>query len=151
MPSLTTIKPVSQITLDNMFPLSYSKFPLLWYINGIFRSLAWRVSIVEKGLIKLDAFTFLVQSCCVCYAFYIEMIFVSSQVPFVLKRVHVSYMLLVFIHAYCWPTWFPYQMMSLSFNSNTMGVISGAGTASLPGHLSLQRVSLGVNVVLLNL
>ena len=98
--------------------------PLLWYINGIFRNLTWRVSLVEKELIKLDAFTCLVQSCCVCYAFHIEMLFVSSQVPFVLKRVYVSFMLFVFIHTYCCPIWFPYQMMSLSFNRNTMGVIS---------------------------
>jgi hypothetical protein len=87
--------------------------PLLWYINGIFRNLTWRVSLVEKELIKLDAFTCLVQSCCVCYAFHIEMLFVSSQVPFVLKRVYVSFMLFVFIHTYCCPIWFPYQMMSL--------------------------------------
>jgi len=34
----------------------------------------------------------------------------------------------------------PYQTMSLSFNSNTMGVTSGTGTVTVPEHLSSSPV-----------
>ena len=42
-------------------------------------------------------------------------------------------MLFVFIDVYWCPTRFPYQIMFVSFNSNTTGVTSGAGTANPSG------------------
>ena len=45
-------------------------------------------------------------------------------------RIRVIFMLFVFIYTYWCPTRFPYQMMFVSFNSSTMGVISGAGIAN---------------------
>jgi len=39
-------------------------------------------------------------------------------------------MLFMFIYEYWFPTHYPYQMMSVSFNSNTTGVTNGAGTAN---------------------
>jgi len=37
-------------------------------------------------------------------------------------------MLLVFVYGYWFPTCFPYGMMFMSFNNNTMGITSGAET-----------------------
>jgi len=37
-------------------------------------------------------------------------------------------MLFVFIYVYWWPTRFPYQIVFLSFNSNTTRVTSGVRT-----------------------
>jgi len=42
-------------------------------------------------------------------------------------------MLFVFIFIYWCPTRSPYQMMLVSFNSNTTGVTCGAGTAHPSG------------------
>ena len=39
----------------------------------------------------------------------------------------------IFIYVYWFPTQFPYKMMFVSFNSNTMGVTCGAGIANLSG------------------
>jgi type III secretory pathway component EscS len=57
----------------------------------------------------------------------------SSSLPFVLKIVHVLFMLYVFIYVHWCPTRFPYQMMFVSFNSNRTGVTCGAGTANPSG------------------
>jgi hypothetical protein len=38
-------------------------------------------------------------------------------------------MLFVFIYTYWFPTRFPYQMMLISVNNNTMAVTCGTGTA----------------------
>ena len=43
----------------------------------------------------------------------------SSLFPFVLSRVHVLFMLSVFIYVYWWPTQFPCQKIFVSFNSTT--------------------------------
>ena len=48
---------------------------------------------------------------------------------------NVLVMLFVFIYAYWCLTLFPYDMMFALFNSNTTGVICGAGTASPYGEL----------------
>jgi hypothetical protein len=61
-------------------------------------------------------------------------------------------MLFVFIYIYWCPTWIPYQMMFVSFNSSTTGVTNGSGTASLseaPELIAVVRVaeSLGWCVV----
>jgi hypothetical protein len=42
-------------------------------------------------------------------------------------------MLFVFIYGYWCPTRFPYQMMFVSFNSNTTGVTRGAGSVRHSG------------------
>ena len=47
--------------------------------------------------------------------------------------VHVLLMLYVFIYVYRCLTRFPYHMTFLSFNSNTAGVTSGAGTEGPSG------------------
>jgi len=46
-------------------------------------------------------------------------------------------MLFVFIYIYWCPTSFPYQMMFVSYNSNTTGVTGGAGTTYPPGTANL--------------
>ena len=46
---------------------------------------------------------------------------------------HVLFKSLVSIYVYWCPTRFPYQMMFLSFYSNTTGDTSGAGAAYLSG------------------
>ena len=43
------------------------------------------------------------------------------------------FFLFLFIYAYWCATRFPCQVMFVSFNSNTTGVTSGAGTANLYG------------------
>jgi len=43
-------------------------------------------------------------------------------------RVHVLFMLFVFIYVYQCQTGFPYQMMFVSFNNNTTGATCGTGT-----------------------
>ena len=58
------------------------------------------------------------------------------RLPFVLKRVHVLFMLFLFIYVNCCPTWFPYQVMFVSFNSNANGVTCWVGTGALPKQLS---------------
>ena len=45
----------------------------------------------------------------------------------------VIFMLFLFIYVYWCPTWFPFQMMFVSFYSNKTGVINGAGTANPSG------------------
>ena len=51
----------------------------------------------------------------------------------VLYEVYALFMLFVIIYAYWCPARFPYQMMFVSFNSNTTGFACGAGTASPAG------------------
>ena len=49
-------------------------------------------------------------------------------------RVHVLFMFfLAFTYSYWCPTWIPHQMIFLSFNSNTTGASSRAGTVNHPG------------------
>jgi hypothetical protein len=48
-------------------------------------------------------------------------------------RINVLFMLFVFIYIYWWPTRFPYQMMFVSFSSDTTGVTSGAWTTNPSG------------------
>ena len=50
----------------------------------------------------------------------------SSFLPFVLYRVHVLFMLAVFIYAYWCAARLPYHMMFVSFSNNRTGVTSGA-------------------------
>ena len=66
------------------------------------------------------------------YGFRVKTIFCVSLILLVLSGVHILRMLFGFIYAYWCPARFPYQMMFVSFNSNTMGVISGAGIAYSP-------------------
>jgi hypothetical protein len=53
-------------------------------------------------------------------------------------------MLFVIIYAYWCPTRFPYQMMFVSFNSNTTGFRCGAGTAKTSGAHEFIAVFSGV-------
>ena len=48
--------------------------------------------------------------------------FGSSLTPFILQKVDILFMLFVFIYVYWCPTRFLYQMMFVSFNSNTTSV-----------------------------
>jgi hypothetical protein len=50
--------------------------------------------------------------------------------------VWLLFMLDVFICLYWCPTQFPYQTMFVSYNSNTIGITSGVGTAYPSRHLS---------------
>ena len=95
-------------------------------------------------VVKLHVFTFLIPCCEVRYDFRVKMMFDSSWLP-VLQEVHVLFMLFVFIYVYWCSTRSPYQMMFVSFNSNTR-VTSGAGTGTLPEHLSSPPVFSGVPV-----
>ena len=52
---------------------------------------------------------------------------------FIYYRVYVLFMLFVFIYVYWCPTRFIYQMLFVSFNSNTTVVTRGAGTADPSG------------------
>ena len=49
----------------------------------------------------------------------------------VLEVVHVLFILFVFIYVYWCPTRFPYQMMFVSFNTNTTGVTCGSETSDI--------------------
>ena len=55
-------------------------------------------------------------------------------------------MLFVFLYVYWCPTRFTYQLVIMSFNSNTTGVTCGAGTASFPEHTSSTLISSCVRV-----
>ena len=58
-----------------------------------------------------------------------QIVFFFTHICFV--ESHVLFMLFIFIYVHCvyWcPRRFPYQMKSMSFNSNTTGFTSGAGT-----------------------
>ena len=65
-------------------------------------------------------------------------IFGSSLLAFVLYGVYVFFMLFIFIYVYWFPNQFLYQIMFVSFKSNTTGVTSEAGTANPSGALGLQ-------------
>ena len=95
-------------------------------------------------VVKLHVFAFLIPCCEVRYDFRVKMMFDLSWLP-VLQEVHVLFMLFVFIYVYWCSTRSPYQMMFVSFNSNTR-VTSGAGTGTLPEHLSSPPVFSGVPV-----
>lgn len=62
-----------------------------------------------------------------------DCMFGSSLRTFVQQGVHVLSMLIVFIYEWWCPTRFPYQIMFLSFSSNTTNVTSGTGTANPSG------------------
>jgi len=55
-------------------------------------------------------------------------------------------MLFVFIYVNLYSTRFPYQMMFVSFKGNTTGVTYGAGTLTIPEHLSSPPVFSRVRV-----
>ena len=59
--------------------------------------------------------------------------FGSSLTPFILQKVDILFMLFVCIYVYWCPTRFLYQMMFVSFNSNTTGVTCRAGTSNYSG------------------
>ena len=71
------------------------------------------------SFVKLHVFKFLVPCCDVRYDFRVKTMLGSSLFPFVLSRVHVLFMLSVFIYVYWWPTQFPCQKIFVSFNSTT--------------------------------
>jgi hypothetical protein len=74
---------------------------------------------------------FLVPMCCnVRYDFRVKTMFGSSLLLFILSGVYVWLMLFVFICLYWRPTRFSFQMMFLSFNSNTTAVHSAVGIAN---------------------
>ena len=73
-------------------------------------------------VVKLHVFTFLVPCCDVCYDFRVKTMFDSSYLPVCFVRGSFIFMLFVFMFENWCPTGFPYQMMSVSFNSNTTGV-----------------------------
>ena len=50
-----------------------------------------------------------------------------------MQKVHVLFMLYVFIYVNWCTTRFPYYIMFVSFNSNTTGVTCGAGFANPSG------------------
>ena len=54
------------------------------------------------------------------------------------------------VYIYWCPTRFPYHMMFVSFNSNTMDVISGAGMCIIPENLSSPPVFCWVRVAQIN-
>ena len=68
-----------------------------------------------------------------------DVLFVSTLICF--ERVHVLFMLFVFINVYWCPTRFSYQMMSLSFTNSTTDLTCGAGTANPSKSNSRVRVA----------
>ena len=70
-------------------------------------------------VIILHVFTFLVPCCDVLCDFRFKTVFGSYLLPFVLQIVYVIFILIVFIFANSCLTRYSYQMMLMSFNSNT--------------------------------
>ena len=62
--------------------------------------------------------------------------------------VRVSCFIYVFIYVYWCPTWFPYQMMFVSFSSNTTGVACGAGTTHPSGAPDFTPIFVGFVLLL---
>ena len=90
-------------------------------------------------------FMFSVQCWDVRYNFRIKTMLESSKHLYC-KWVDILSMLFVFIYIYLCPTRFLSQMRFVSFNSNKTGVMCGAGTATLPEHMSSPPPFSGVRV-----
>jgi hypothetical protein len=82
-------------------------------------------SIADQAIVSYHHWTLGVRTfhCGSSYHFLSQLRFVITYIPVELYLVHLLFMLFVFIY-WC-PTGFPYQMMSVSFNSNTRRVTSG--------------------------
>jgi hypothetical protein len=76
-------------------------------------------------------------------------VFGSYLLPFVLQIVHVIFMLIVFIFANSCLTRYPYQMMLMSFNSNTTSTTGRARNNNPSRAHEFNAVVLYVGVLLL--
>jgi hypothetical protein len=81
--------------------------------------------------VKLHVFKFSVLGYPLRYPRKHDIRFVFAPLCFV-RRSGFIYVICSYLRCWC-PTWFPYQMMFVSLNSNTTGVKCGVGTANSSG------------------
>ena len=113
----------------------------------------WSSRVHPRFLLALVGFvlfmmlsTFLVPCCEVRCDFRIIQCSVHFWIPFVLKGIHVLFMLFVFIYVFWCQTRYQYQMAVVWFNNNATGITNGEGITYPSGAPAYTPVFSGVRV-----